>query len=144
MLCVAPAVARGAAGPQCVIVASGAGPEWSLSLQIRNGRAPTAIVYFVPVMLRGFTVRASGRSLTVAEPAIDMPVASRTLSLSPGQRATVPVLTRLRFRPQSGPLLSADRFVQTIDHSATRVQLAGVFGEGPRALACAGTLEPGP
>lgn len=127
---------------QCTIVPTGSGPEWGLSLRIENGRSPMVLRYFSPLMLRDFTVRLARSPLSLAQPAIDMPVQPQTLRLPPRGRATVPVIIRLRFRPTSGPLLSADRFVQTIDHAPARVQIEGVFGEGPGAIRCTGTLDP--
>ncbi len=89
-------------------------------------------------------MRLAGAALPLAQPAIDMPVQPQTLRMAPGARAAVPVLIRLRFRPQNGPLLSADHFVQTIDHAATRVQIEGSLGEGSSAIMCTGALDPNP
>lgn len=138
------AVVARPARAQCSINAVVRGGEWALSLQIDNGRAPLALPYFAPVVLGQLVVRREGARLSLAEPAVDMAVQSRTLRLAPNARVEVPVVQRLRFRPASGPLLSSDRFVITIDHPRAEVSLGATFGQGPNALDCRGVLRPAP
>lgn len=127
---------------RCTIEATSRGSEWALSLRVETGRSPLTVEYFTPVMLRELVVRHAGARGALAEPAVDMGVQRQTLRLAPNARADVAVISRLRFRPSSGPLLSSNRFVITIDRSPAQVDLEGVFGQGRSALACRGVLRP--
>jgi hypothetical protein len=126
----------------CRAIATGRGDEtYSLHFELRNrASTPIALPTYEPFTAFSVLATASGKSLAVHQPALDIAVSPTTIHLPPG--GTVTVHTPIRLRISEGADPGTDGFVWTIARAREAVSLrVELLLPAPFAVGCPVVFE---
>lgn len=101
----------------CLAFAVAGADTYALRFELHNsGTAPVELPSYEPFTAFSMRAYANGRTLTVHQPALDIPVRRRHIHLPPNGGTTIVTPIQLRIAENAEP--GSDGFIWTISHAA--------------------------